>query len=84
VFVWLVCPRLFTESSAEGDRDAHAHLAAMHLQGMGTPKDAAKAVELYTKAAEKGHVRAQAALAVRRTLVARSPREGLACVESTS
>ena len=59
--------RLFTESSEEGDRDAQAHLAAMHLQGVGTPKNLAKAVELYTNAAERGHVRAQSALAVRDT-----------------
>lgn len=59
--------RLFTESSEEGDRDAQAHLAAMHLQGVGTPKNLAKAVELYTNAAERGHVRAQSALAVRST-----------------
>ena len=56
---------MFTESSEEGDRDAQAHLAAMHLQGVGTPKNLAKAVELYTNAAERGHVRAQSALAVR-------------------
>jgi len=58
---------LFTESSEEGDRDAQAHLAAMHLQGVGTPKNLAKAVELYTNAAERGHIRAQSALAVRST-----------------
>ncbi len=37
----------------------------MHLQGMGTSKDPHKAVHFYTKAAERGHVRAQASLAVR-------------------
>lgn len=58
--------RLFTESSNFGDRDAMAHLAAMYLQGIGAPtKDVAKAIEWYTKAAERGHVRAQAILAVR-------------------
>lgn len=58
--------RLFVESSDRGDRDAMAHLAAMYLQGVGAPKkDIAKAIEWYTNAAERGHVRAQAILAVR-------------------
>lgn len=44
-----------------------AHLAAMHLQGIGaSKKDVNKAIQWYTKAAELGLVRAQAVLAVRR------------------
>lgn len=57
--------RLFGEASAEGDRDAQAHLASMWLAGVGAPqKDVSKAVEFYTAAAQQGHVRAQATLAV--------------------
>lgn len=57
--------RLFGEASEEGDRDAQAHLASMWLAGVGAPqKDVSKAVEFYTAAAEQGHVRAQATLAV--------------------
>jgi TPR repeat protein len=58
--------RLFSEAAVFGDRDAQAHLAAMHLQGAGVEggKKLDKAIELYRRAAEQGHLRAQATLAV--------------------
>lgn len=56
--------RLFTEASQSGDPIAQTHLASMYLQGVGCTKDIGKAIEWYKKAADRGFVKAQAALVV--------------------
>jgi TPR repeat protein len=48
--------------AAKGNAMAEFHLAVMYEHGWGTPKDAKKAVDLYTKAAEQSLVPAQARL----------------------
>jgi TPR repeat protein len=54
---------LLLEPLAEkGNAIAEYHLAIMYEYGLGTPKDARKAVDLYTKAAEKSLVPAEARL----------------------
>lgn len=58
-------PRIEQQFAAElqkaeaGDTEAQARVGSFYDQGEGVPKDAAKAVEWYQKAAEKGHVIAQ-------------------------
>ena len=42
-----------------GDPDAQYNLAYMHENGLGLPKNEAKALELYQSAADKGHSDAQ-------------------------
>jgi TPR repeat protein len=39
----------------EGDPDAQYNLAYLYENGLGLPKDEAKALELYQKAADQGH-----------------------------
>lgn len=43
----------------EGDSDAQYNLAYMYENGLGVPKDEAKALDLYQKAAGQGHSAAQ-------------------------
>lgn len=43
----------------EGDPDAQYNLGYMYENGLGVPKDENKALELYQKAADKGHSAAQ-------------------------
>jgi len=42
-----------------GDSDAQYHLAYLYENGLGVPKDEAKALELYQQAADLGHPSAQ-------------------------
>ena len=49
-------------SAAQGDAEAMHTLAEWHQNGFALTKDYAKAIELYTSAAEKGHVDSQYAL----------------------
>lgn len=42
-----------------GDSDAQYNLAYMYENGIGVPKDEAKALELYQNAAHQGHSKAQ-------------------------
>ena len=39
----------------EGDPDAQYNLAYLYENGLGVPKDEAKALELYQKSADQGH-----------------------------
>ena len=43
----------------EGDPDAQYELAYLYENGLGVPKDEAKALELYQQAADQGHPAAQ-------------------------
>jgi TPR repeat protein len=43
----------------EGDPDAQYNLAYIYENGLGVPKDDAKALELYQRAADQGHSAAQ-------------------------
>jgi TPR repeat protein len=45
--------------AANGDRDATAALAGLYRQGLGVPRDAARAAALYRRAGLSGHVIAQ-------------------------
>jgi TPR repeat protein len=44
----------------EGDPDAQYELAYLYENGLGVPKDEARALELYQQAADQGHPAAQA------------------------
>jgi TPR repeat protein len=44
----------------EGDPDAQYELAYFYENGLGVPKDEARALELYQQAADQGHPAAQA------------------------
>jgi len=46
----------------EGDPDAQYNLAYIYENGLGVPKDEAKALELYQQAAAQGHSAAQSNL----------------------
>lgn len=46
----------------EGDPDAQYSLAYLYENGLGVPKDEARALELYQQAADQGHSAAQANL----------------------
>ena len=54
-------PQLQREAQ-EGDPDAQYTLAYMYENGLGVPKNEAKALELYQQAADQGHSAAQANL----------------------
>ena len=45
--------------AGEGDPDAQYELAYLYENGLGVPKDEAKALELYQQAADQGHPAAQ-------------------------
>ncbi|MDD5581574.1 MAG: SEL1-like repeat protein [Methylobacter sp.] len=51
----------------DGDPDAQYSLAYLYENGLGLPKDEAKALELYQKAADQGHSDAQNNLDALRT-----------------
>jgi TPR repeat protein len=54
--------RLFLSLAEKGNAKAQYHLAIMYEHGWGTPVDAQKAVDLYTKAAEQSLVPAETRL----------------------
>jgi TPR repeat protein len=54
--------KLFQPLADKGDARAQFHLAIMDEHGWGTPRDASKAVDLYTKAATQSLVPAEARL----------------------
>ena len=54
--------KLLEPLAQQGNATAEYHLAIMYEHGFGTPMDAKKAVDLYTKAAEQSLVPAQARL----------------------
>ncbi|MBA4143875.1 MAG: sel1 repeat family protein [Nitrosospira sp.] len=53
----------------------------MYDNGKGVPKDVAKAVHWYQKAAEQGHARAQIILAVMYTKGERVPKDAVKAME---
>lgn len=55
-------PRL-KKLAADGDAEAQYQLALRYESGNGEPRDGARAVEWYTRAAQQGHVKAMQALA---------------------
>ena len=54
----------FARAAEQGHAEAQFNLALLYLSGEGVPKDATKAVELFTESAEQGNIDAQNNLGV--------------------